>query len=116
VSRHGSAAIWGPFHRLDGETQTAETMRAILLSGELWGGPPFGKSSPFPAVQAYTGGLPEGAEGFEFWAFAAPDVNSGPVAYWRRHGRQDALVRSNPEGTVAKIDILITKVSLNQLS
>ena len=90
-------------------------MRSILLSGQLWGRRPFAGRSPFAAVQAYTGELPTDDDGFEFWTYAAPDPNNGPVAYWRRYGRQDGLVMLDNDETVAKIDILITRVTLTQL-
>jgi hypothetical protein len=116
VRNHSIAEVCGPFHRLAGTTQTVDVMRKILLSGELWGGRPFGGQSPFPAVQAYAGVLPAAEEGFEFWTFAVPDASYGPVAYWRRYGREDRLVRTDSGATVARIDILITKVSIAQLS
>jgi hypothetical protein len=116
VPNHDVARVCGPFHRLAATTQTVETMRNVLVSGELWGRRPFQGSSPFPAVQAFSGNLPDSEEGFEFWTFAAPDPNYGPVAYWRRTGRHDGLVRADAADTVAKIDVLVTKVSWNQLS
>jgi hypothetical protein len=79
-------------------------MRAILRSGELWGGPPF--NSDIPAVQAYAGELPPEANGFEFFAAAPPDAPFGPVMFWRV--RADGRVWG--DDAWARIVVLITKV------
>jgi hypothetical protein len=80
-------------------------MGKILSSGQLWGRPPAG--SPFPAVQAYCGGLPSGVAGFEFFSIAPPDRPWGGVAYWR--ARADGSVTI--EDDWAKVVVLISRVS-----
>ena len=68
--------LFGPFHRLASNTQTNEDAEKIEASGELWGRPPRG--SDVPQVQAYSGPLPEGRIGIEFWTWIAPTPNSPP--------------------------------------
>lgn len=79
-------------------------MRAILASGELWGGPP--GASSIPAVKAYFGSLPAGQSGFEFFSMAPPDRPWGGVVYW--HAREDGTVWIEREQ--AKVNVLVRRV------
>ena len=65
---------FGPFHRLESDTQTAEDAVLQTGSGEIHGGIPFG--SGWPQVQAYRGSLPSGARGIEFYTDLPPDQAS----------------------------------------
>ena len=81
----GSPQLYGPYHRLESPTQTAEIAELQETSGELWGRPPQG--SDIPAVQAYKGHLPSGARGIEFYTPVEPDSEGsgrpGALVYWR---------------------------------
>lgn len=46
-----ATTVYGPFYRQESETQTSETVRAVLASGELHGRSR--QSSFIPVVQAY---------------------------------------------------------------
>jgi hypothetical protein len=74
----------GPYYRLWAEdVQDADTIVKQLLTGELWGKANRGTSEP--TAVAYRGRLLD-QEGFEFWAFQAPDNLYGTRAYWRQPG------------------------------
>lgn len=64
---HAMVPVHGPFYRMRGdENQDQAVMAKQLVSGELWGkNGRFGLES---AAKAYRGPLPDGTEGFEFWA------------------------------------------------
>lgn len=105
VPKYSTRTVYGPFYRLaNARTQTAESMRAVLASGELWGGPP--GASNIPAVKAYFGPLPAGARGFEFFALAPPDQPWAGVVYWRE--RADGSVWIDAEQ--AKVNVLVRRV------
>jgi len=105
AARYGEMTVYGPFHRLWSSTQSVETMRKVLRSGELWGrAPRYGLS---PAVQAYAGRLPDGKQGFEFFAAVPPDRPFGPQSYWR--ARLDGGVRGDHEW--AKLRVVLSRVS-----
>lgn len=98
--------VYGPYYRLASETQDADAMVKQLLSGELWG-----EAARFgiePAAKAYRGALPAGDEGFEFWAFDAPDGAHGVPVYWREPSEN--LVIDGSLG-VAKLKIAIVLVT-----
>ena len=98
--------VYGPFYRLASESQHADAMVKQLLSGELWG--EAGRYGLEPAAKAYRGALPVGNEGFEFWAFDAPDGVHGTPVYWRRPSEN--LVIDDRLG-VAKLKIAIVLVT-----
>lgn len=99
---------YGPFHRKESPTQTAEDARLQVASSEIWGTVP--QSGDWPQVQAYVGPLPEGHHGIEFWTATPPDVNGHPyMSVWsqRTRGAKDEV---RVEGDYAKIECVITKV------
>jgi hypothetical protein len=68
--------MFGPFHRL---TNSADEVRKVLVSDELWGKSPGNFfQSDIPKVKAYDGKLPDGAKGFEFETPAKPDHGHVP--------------------------------------
>ena len=73
-------ALYGPFHRL----QPKEISALVAESGEL-----FGMETayhPVPAVRAYTGALPEGETGLEFFTAVRPQPGTTPSkALWYEH-------------------------------
>jgi hypothetical protein len=74
-------AAYGPFYRT-GSAQDDDTTRRQQESGELWGKPDRG--SDFPSVDAWTGPLPDGEPGVEFWTDVKPDDGQPPGrAKWR---------------------------------
>ena len=95
--------LYGPFHRKESPTQTAETARMQEISGEIWGKSPRG--SDVPTVQAYTGPLPDGASGIEFYTNVTP--NSGTPRRKANWSGPRPGVRI--EGEYAKICCNITK-------
>jgi hypothetical protein len=91
------------YYRLESPSQTPEIARVQEATGEIWGKAPRG--STIPAVQAYTGPLPEGARGIEFTAEVEPDPLSPPgQAYWR--GPRPGVI---VEGDNAKIRVTVTR-------
>jgi RHS repeat-associated protein len=80
--------LFGPFHRLESPTQTPAVAALIEQSGELWGTSMRqvgGGRSMIPVAQAYTGPLPQGARGIEFYTTVAPASGSRPgAANWYR--------------------------------
>lgn len=78
VGSHAIDAVenFGPFHRL-GDSPGA--INSIKATGELLGNPPRNFfQSDIPKVQAYSGPLPQGAQGFQFTTPVAPDVGHVP--------------------------------------
>lgn len=98
--------VYGPFHRLLSDTQNATVLAKQLLSGELWGGP--GRWGGRPKVKAYRGPLPLGSQGFEFWAFKAPDTMHGAPAHWYETG--DFLLEDSTL-EVVKLKIAFVKIT-----
>jgi CubicO group peptidase (beta-lactamase class C family) len=66
-------AKYGPFHH---RAQTDDDAHKIQRTGELWGWPRMGSSTPQP--QAYYGPLPQGAIGIEFYTNAKPHGRTVP--------------------------------------
>lgn len=91
------------YHRLESPTQTPETARLQEESGEIWGHPP--RYSDIPAVQAYTGPLPEGRRGIEFVTDVPPDPLPAPGTAWWRGPRPGVRV----EGDWAKIKVRVLR-------
>ena len=98
--------VHGPFHRLLSDTQDATILVKQLLSGELWGAP--GRWDGRPKAKAYRGPLPPDAQGFEFWAFAAPDTLHGAPAHWYETGE---FLLEDSRLEVVKLKIAFVKIT-----
>lgn len=74
--------LYGPFHRI----QSAKDNDLVEKAGELWGRAARNiYQTPFPAVKAYVGPLPDGLSGIEFFSRVEPGAYSTPqVALWYR--------------------------------
>jgi hypothetical protein len=98
---------YGPFHRLKSPTQTlaiaAEQERASVLLGRL---PQWGR---IPTVQAYTGPLPAGQEGIEFYTIARPSNTHPSEARWYL-GDQDVWDVRRSSDTFAMIVVWIVEL------
>ena len=101
-----SEDLYGPFYRAESPTQTVDTAKLQVASGEIWGRAPRGGA--FPAVQAYVGPLPDGERGIEFYTETKPDGWPGSAmaghVYWR--GPREGV---RVEDDFAKIRVNITK-------
>ncbi|WP_214409289.1 polymorphic toxin-type HINT domain-containing protein [Sphaerisporangium fuscum] len=93
--------VYGPFHRIETDSQPVEAARMQVESQEMWGRTPAGGLAP--TVQAYHGPLPEGARGIEFYTTVRPYAFNGPDVRWYE-GMPG--VRSDDE--FAKISCIIT--------
>lgn len=72
---------FGPFHRKEGRTQSAQVAALQVSSGEIWGGTPK-NGGMVPTVQAYPGLLPA-CRGVEFTTDIAIHPGSCPIeARW----------------------------------
>ena len=98
-------APFGPFHRLESESQTVADARAQELSGEIWGRVP--RHGGWPQVKAYRGPLREGDRGIEFYSFQAPD-GPGPVVRWSGGGLRPDV---DTEDGLAKIRCVIVRIT-----
>lgn len=79
--------MYGPFHRLQSPTQSNAVARLQQDSQQVWGRPR--RYSDIPQVQAYTGPLPDGAAGVEFYTAVPPDAGTAPGhARWTAAGRR----------------------------
>jgi len=96
------------YHRLgDG----AATLDKIIESGELWGQVPRNFfQSPFPAVKAYAGPLPEGATGFEFTTPVAPAPYGVPEKPTWRVGLPGVV--ESEDGDWAKIPVKVLRQTI----
>jgi hypothetical protein len=93
--------MFGPFYRVN---DSAETIRRIRETGELWGKPPAGIfQSDFPKVKAYAGHLPDGIIGFEFETEVAPDEGSVPSKPTWSNGRPGVVVQGEHAKIKARI-------------
>jgi hypothetical protein len=97
--------MYGPFHRLG---DSAEVIRQIRETGELWGLPPRNFfHSDLAAVKAYAGPLPEGARGIEFETEVAPDRGHVPgQPSWSAAPPRAGIVF---DGTWAKIKVRVLR-------
>jgi len=102
---YGSVEVFGPFKRRQSPSQTPDDLRAILASGELWGGVPYG--SDRPAVQAIRGPLLPDDVGFKFYAIHPPEHLYGDP---RWYVRSDGSIRI--EDDVAKMTIVVSRVTM----
>jgi hypothetical protein len=97
--------MYGPFHRL---TDSADEVRKVLDSGELWGMAQRNFfQSDIPKSKAYAGKLPSGANGFEFETEVPPDEGHVPdkptwAAEPKRHGVES-------DGVHAKIKVKVLR-------
>ena len=97
--------MYGPFHRLG---DSAEVIRKIRDSGEIWGLPPRNYfRSEIARVKAYAGPLPDGECGVEFETEIPPDRGHVPNRpTW-------SVMPSRPgiafDGTWAKIKVRVLK-------
>jgi hypothetical protein len=64
-------------------------------------------NSDIPAAKAYSGPLPAGKDGFEFFTEVRPHAAVGPGAFWRV--QQDGSVWGDNDW--AKVKVLISRVS-----
>lgn len=100
-----SPARYGPFHRLESDTQATGTAAEQVASQEIWGRAP--RDSSWPQVQAYRGTLPAGSRGIEFYTDVAPDPSHHPFeARWSGGGLRTEV---KTDGEFAKIGCVITK-------
>ena len=94
---------YGPFHRLQSPTQTADDTREQVRTGEVWGRP--ARHRDIPKVKAYVGPLPPGRKGVEFRTAALPDAGSPPEKiFWT--GPRDGV---RVEDGYAKITIVVVR-------
>ncbi len=94
---------FGPFHRLESPTQTAEDAARQEDSCEMWGR--VGRYELTPKVKAYDGPLPENARGVEFMTSVEPDLATPPGRVSWRAGRDGVKL----DGEFAQIPATITK-------
>jgi hypothetical protein len=102
--------LYGPYHRLESPTQTAETAEMQCISQEIWGKarrPPY--ASETLQVKAYNGPLPSGARGIEFMTEVEPDSFCPPN--WSSWSEGKNGVRSNDKFAI--ISAIITKCTQN---
>jgi RHS repeat-associated protein len=75
----GVKGLYGPFHRLD----SAPVVALIVGSGEVWGTNPRNSVfSEIPSVKAYSGPLPTGLVGTEFYTDVAPTNGHPTMPRW----------------------------------
>jgi hypothetical protein len=99
-------ARFGPYYRLESESQTKEVAAQQSTSGEVWGRTPRG--SAWPQVQAYVGHLPADRNGIEFYTDIEPNPGGKPTEVRWSGGGPRAGVRT--DGEFAKISCVITLV------
>jgi len=97
--------MYGPFHRL---TDSADEVRKVLDSGELWGMAPRNFfQSDIPKVKAYDGKLPSGAKGIEFETPVPPDAGHVPgKPTWAAKPKRAGIAS---DGVYAKIKVKILR-------
>ncbi|MGW7531333.1 WXG100-like domain-containing protein [Amycolatopsis sp. NPDC054798] len=95
-------ARYGPYHRLESRTQSAETAKLIEESSQVWGKTP--RHGANPAVQAWNGPLPPGKRGVEFYT----DVK--PHFYRSKQGLREWRAEQGipTDGEFAKLDVVVT--------
>lgn len=77
MSGEGQPARYGPFHRRSFGNRNEN--EKICSSGEVWGRPRGNfYAGLFPAVKAWSGALPDGVVGVEFYTDVPPDPWSPP--------------------------------------
>lgn len=98
-----AADEYGPFHRL----QCSHLNETMCASGRIGGGRSYGYG--FVRVHAYTGPLPDGADGIEFWTRLPPDRNTPPqLAYWTE-GREGVTSLDVGDRELVAIEATIVK-------
>jgi hypothetical protein len=102
----GGPARFGPFHRRT-HNDPSENEKAAV-SGEVWGRPRGNiYAGLFPSVKAWSGALPEGIVGFEFYTDVEPDPNRPPG--WPQWSEGRPGVRVLEEGELVAISVIVTK-------
>lgn len=69
----------GPFHRLESDTQSAQTALLQLASSEIWGKTARGGFTP--SVKAYAGDIPAMRRGIVFSTAIDPNPNGSPLEF-----------------------------------
>jgi hypothetical protein len=99
-------ARYGPFHRLASPTQTRAEAAAQQESGEIWGRTP--RTGAWPQVNAYSGPLPDGEFGIEFYTNVPPDEGErSPVHHWSGPPQPGG---ARIDGDFAKIQVVISRI------
>jgi hypothetical protein len=79
MEHHPPPHLFGPFHRLESPSQSAEDAAKIVTSGEVWGRPCRNiYQSDMPKAKAFDGPLPSGKRGLQFYTTVAPDKGCVP--------------------------------------
>ncbi len=95
--------MYGPFHRIG---DSADVVRRILDSGELWGQAPRNFiQSDIRKVKAFSGPLPAGVAGIEFETDVPPDPGCVPWKPTWAAGRRRVV----DDGVYAKIKVPVLK-------
>lgn len=98
-------ARYGPFHRVESDTQTPADAAAQEVSSEVWGR--IARSGSWPAVKAFDGPLAAGQRGIEFYTDAQPDPMGHPQKpRWSGDGLNEAV---RTEDGFAKISVVIVR-------
>lgn len=96
--------VYGPYHRLRNKTTQSDVVAALQQqSQEIWGRA--AQWSPFRSVKAYSGSLPNGAEGVEFLTAVKPSRACPHNVFWYEG---DSGVSVNVQG-YAVIQVVITQ-------
>lgn len=99
-------ARFGPFHRRT-QSDPSENEK-VARSGEVWGRPRGNiYAGKYPSVKAWSGPLPEGIVGFEFYTDVEPDQGSAPG--WPQWWEGQLGVRSLDRGELVAISVIVTK-------
>lgn len=100
--------MFGPYHY---ENHSADVIRKIVASGELWGKPPRNCfQSEFPKSKAYRGPLPPGKQGVEFETDIPPDKGHVPdKPTWSARGRRRGV---ELDGDYAKIKVHVLRYTI----
>jgi hypothetical protein len=95
-----------PFHRQTNRDPSEN--EKVAFSGEVWGKPRGNiYDGLFPAVKAWTGPLPEGVVGYEFYTHVEPDAGRSPA--WPQWSEGRAGVRVIERGELVAISVIVTK-------
>jgi NADPH-dependent 2,4-dienoyl-CoA reductase/sulfur reductase-like enzyme len=99
-------ARFGPFHRRT-RIDPSENEK-VEASGSVWGRPRGNiYAGLYPAVKAWSGPLPEGIVGFEFYTDVEPDRWSAPD--WPQWSEGEPGVTVLESGELVAISVIVTK-------
>ena len=99
-------ARYGPFHRRT-RADPSENEK-VAISKEVWGRPRGNiYAGLFPSVKAWSGALPEGIIGYEFFTDAEPYPDSSPG--WPQWCEGGPGVRVIEKGELVAISVIVTK-------